>query len=149
MAVNPNTDFSSGAVLTAAQQNRFPRGVVAETSRTTTYATTSTYGDVLTCSSFTAVANRLYQVTFTCMNAAVAAVGSRAAVQLLEDANIVTIGYQATASFGTVLQVTGLFTATGSTVVKAQIKHDNGSTSDFYADSLSRMRLWVEDLGPI
>lgn len=148
MAVNPNTDFSSGSVLTAAQQNRFPRGVVAENSRATTYATTGTYVDVLTCSSFTAVANRLYQVTFTCMNAAVAAVGSRAAVKLLEDANTVTIGYQSTAALGVVLQMTGLFTATGSTVVKAQIKHDVGSSSDFYADASSPMRLWVEDLGP-
>ena len=27
MAINPNTDFTTGAILTAAQQNRFPRGI--------------------------------------------------------------------------------------------------------------------------
>ena len=36
MAINPNTDFTAGAVLTAAQQNRFPRGVVALTFDTAT-----------------------------------------------------------------------------------------------------------------
>ena len=39
MAINPNTDFSSGAVLTAAQQNRFPRGVMAYAQTTTSDAT--------------------------------------------------------------------------------------------------------------
>jgi len=36
MAINPNTDFSVSDVLTAAQQNRFPRGVVAYTTVTAT-----------------------------------------------------------------------------------------------------------------
>jgi hypothetical protein len=29
MAINPNTDFTTGQVLTSAEQNRFPRGVMA------------------------------------------------------------------------------------------------------------------------
>lgn len=35
MAITPNTTFVSGAVLTAAQQNAFPRGIVALTSNAT------------------------------------------------------------------------------------------------------------------
>ena len=148
MAVNPNTDFSAGNVLTAAQQNRFPRGVVAENSTTTTYTTTNSYVDVLACSSFTAVTNRLYQVTFTSSSAGYATAGSRIAVKLLRNSSIITIGYQGTNATGVVLEVTGLFVATGATVVKAQAKYDIGSSSDLYADVNSPMRLWVEDLGP-
>jgi hypothetical protein len=65
MAINPNTDFSSGAVLTAAQQNRFPRGVMALATSTTsmniTTSPTTATGMTVT---FTAVANRYYRVTY-------------------------------------------------------------------------------------
>jgi hypothetical protein len=64
MAINPNTDFSSGAVLTAAQQNRFPRGVMAFNSATTTDASITAEEVQITGSSFTAVANRYYKVTY-------------------------------------------------------------------------------------
>jgi hypothetical protein len=64
MAINPNTDFSSGAVLTAAQQNRFPRGVMAYTAITTSDATVTAEEVQITGSSFTAVANRYYRITY-------------------------------------------------------------------------------------
>ena len=65
MAINPNTDFSAGAVLTAAQQNRFPRGVVAFSSSQTSSAAIGTTETVtLTASTFTAVANRYYKITY-------------------------------------------------------------------------------------
>jgi hypothetical protein len=64
MAVNPNTDFSSSAVLTAAQQNRFPRGVMAyaETTSLGSYGTAEAV--TITATSFTAVANRYYRFTY-------------------------------------------------------------------------------------
>ena len=61
---NPNTDFSSGAVLTAAQQNRFPRGVMALNSATTTDTTITAEEVQITSSSFTAVAGRNYRITY-------------------------------------------------------------------------------------
>lgn len=64
MAINPNTDFSSGAVLTAAQQNRFPRGVMSYTQNVTTNATVTTEATQITATVFTAVANRYYKVTY-------------------------------------------------------------------------------------
>lgn len=65
MTINPNTDFSTGAVLTADQQNRFPRGVVAYTASTTSpSAVGTTEAVILTGGSFTAVANRYYRVTY-------------------------------------------------------------------------------------
>ena len=65
MAINPNTDFTSGAVLTADQQNRFPRGVMAIATSTTSY--TLTTSEVIATGmtvTFTAVANRYYKLTY-------------------------------------------------------------------------------------
>ena len=64
MAINPNTDFTAGQVLTAAQQNRFPRGIVALTTSQTNSATITAEAVTLTSSSFTAVANRYYRITY-------------------------------------------------------------------------------------
>lgn len=64
MAINPNTDFSSGAVLTAAQQNRFPRGVMSYVQNTTTNSSVTTEATQITASTFTAVANRYYKITY-------------------------------------------------------------------------------------
>jgi hypothetical protein len=63
MAISPNTDFSAGAVLTSAQQNRFPRGVMAFTTATAS-DTTITSEEVQLGLSFTAVANRYYKITY-------------------------------------------------------------------------------------
>jgi len=65
MAYNPNTDFSSGAVLTAAQQNRFPRGVMASATSSTSYTLTTTETIATGMSvSFTAVSTRAYKITY-------------------------------------------------------------------------------------
>jgi len=64
MAINPNTDFTAGAILTAEQQNRFPRGIMAY-NQVTVNKTGVTVEEVrITGSSFTAVANRYYKVTY-------------------------------------------------------------------------------------
>ena len=64
MAINPNTDFSAGAVLTASQQNRFPRGIVSYTTATATDATITAEEIQITGNSFTAVANRYYRLMY-------------------------------------------------------------------------------------
>ena len=65
MAISPNVDFVAGAILTATQQNQFPRGVMATASSSTTYvltlATAVATGMTVT---FTAVANRNYRITY-------------------------------------------------------------------------------------
>ena len=67
MAINPNTDFSSGAVLTAAQQNRFPRGVMGSVYRTAGNVTMSTSAADVTgmAVTFTAEASRTYKASWT------------------------------------------------------------------------------------
>ena len=59
-----NTDFTSGQILTAAQQNNFPRGLVSVTSNTTSSGTVSVETLTATSPSFTAVANRYYRITY-------------------------------------------------------------------------------------
>lgn len=63
MAINPNVDFVAGAILTAAQQNRFPRGVMQLKKETSNF-TFSTGAVSITAASFTAVANRYYRLTY-------------------------------------------------------------------------------------
>jgi hypothetical protein len=65
MAVTPNTTFVSGAILTAAQQNAFPRGLMTDiVTSTTSYNLTTSLVTQLTTASFTAVTGRLYRITY-------------------------------------------------------------------------------------
>ena len=64
MAIAPNTTFVSGAILTAAQQNAFPFGICALTTNTTTDSTITSEEVQITGSSFTAIANRYYKITY-------------------------------------------------------------------------------------
>ena len=61
---NPNTNFSAGAVYTAAQANRFPRGVMAYNTATATDASVTAEEVQIIGSSFTAVASRNYRITY-------------------------------------------------------------------------------------
>lgn len=61
MPITPNTLFTTGAVLTSAQQNNFPRGVMALTTTTDNTLTGTTLTGLTT--TFTAVANRNYRIS--------------------------------------------------------------------------------------
>lgn len=64
MAINPNTTFSAGAVYTADQANRFPRGIMAFAKNTTGNASIVAEVAEVTTASFIAVANRYYKITY-------------------------------------------------------------------------------------
>jgi hypothetical protein len=61
MAITPNTTFVSGAILTAAQQNNFPRGVVALTSNATQTITAGVLVGLNT--TYTFEAGRTYKIS--------------------------------------------------------------------------------------
>ena len=64
MAISPNTTFVSGAILTAAQMNALPFGVVAF-AKVTANDTSITAEEIqITSTSFTAIANRYYRITY-------------------------------------------------------------------------------------
>jgi hypothetical protein len=62
MAIAPNTTFSSGAILTAAQMNALPFGIVAYSQSIVNE--TFTVEEVTLSVTFTAIANRYYEITY-------------------------------------------------------------------------------------
>ena len=64
MAVSPNTDFTSGDVLTAAQMNKFPRGLMTDVVTSSTTDTSVTAEEVMLTVTWTAVANRNYRIVY-------------------------------------------------------------------------------------
>ncbi len=63
MAISPNTTFTT-AVLTSTQMNALPFGICALTTNTTTDSTITSEEVQITGSSFTAIANRYYKITY-------------------------------------------------------------------------------------
>jgi len=64
VAITPNTTFTAGSVLTAAQMNRLPWGIVALAERTSTVTVNTGTSDITGCSvTFTASATRYYRIT--------------------------------------------------------------------------------------
>ena len=61
---NPNVDFTTGQTLLASEQNRFPRGVMSFNTVVVSDTTVTAEEVQITGSSFTAVANRYYRVTY-------------------------------------------------------------------------------------
>jgi len=155
MAINPNTDFSAGAVLTAEQMNRLPRGVMSYTSTTTSDATITAEEIQITGGSFTAVANRYYRITYYEPQLAVPATAGA----------YITIRLRLTNLSGTVYQ-TGVFqtgpanvvnsTSTihsvntfsaGSVTLVASLQCNTG-TGSATRSSTQPAFLLVEDIGP-
>jgi hypothetical protein len=155
MAINPNTDFTTGQVLTAAQQNRFPRGIVALGTVTSAGAITTTESIQITAPAFTAVANRYYKITYiepqvqlgastpgyysfrirlTNLAGAVQALCEPEPVPTPSDGQIVIMQYVTTFAAGSTVLV-----ATAAT---------NTSAASAYGAATVRRQLIVEDIGP-
>lgn len=149
MAVNPNTDFVAGAILTASQQNRFARGVMGYVINTTTNPTvTTTAADVTGMSvTWTAVANRLYRVTFEGMISN--SVNSQNQYYFTNAANTqLDQTYQENlANEFQCLNFQYLFVGSaGSTTIKLRANSQVG-TLTFYGTGNRSMSIVVEDLG--
>ena len=159
MAVSPNVDFVSGAIYTASQANKFPRGIVGIANMSANY-TLSTTNTALTTVTFTAVANRYYKVTYFEPEAQTSTVSaSTTTVQIRTNA---TVGAGTELSSGiittsaavkvqgaiTVSYVTDTFTA-GSQTVNAAARTSSVTGAPLLVRSAtSRAFLLVEDLGP-
>jgi hypothetical protein len=151
MAISPNTDFSAGAVLTSAQQNRFPRGVMAFNTATASDTTITSEEVQITGSSFTAVANRYYKITYfepgmsagssTAGNARIRLTNLAGAVQQLQGFAILSTG-------GGFVHMTAVTTLTaGTTNFVATLSSDSGTITA--SRSATRYAvLLVEDIGP-
>lgn len=151
MAINPNTDFTAGAILTAAQQNRFPRGVMAVGNKTSVQNGITTATEIVNSGSFTAVANRYYRITFTAYNNYKTTTGdvqfriqktSTAGTQIAST-NRTAVG--ATQFGATVVAVTTL-TAGAQTVI-GSITSSTGSVAS-EPSATAPAQIIVEDIGP-
>lgn len=63
MAINPNTTFTAGAILTAAQMNRLPYGVMAYAETSTAQGSITSTTDLTSLTAtWTAIAGRTYLI---------------------------------------------------------------------------------------
>lgn len=146
MAVFPNVDFSSGAVLLASQQNRFPRGVVGYGQHVTNTAFT-TETTTATTNIFTAVANRYYRITYFEPSLTNTAIGT-STMKIKNGATIIQQGIvpniaAATAYIGSISVVT-TFTAGSVTITGTMTSSATGSAQ---ASATQPAYILVEDIG--
>ena len=153
MAVNPNTDFTTGQVLTADAANRWPRGIMAYVQNTTGSAVTGTETVMLTLASFTAVANRYYRVTYfePALLTTVAGAGTTMRVRLTNLAGALQQTADASSSGGSgavnsqTLSFVKTFTA-GSIVLVGTLSGSVGNQAFRGASQFAYLS--VEDIGP-
>lgn len=147
MAINPNTDFTAGAVLLASQQNRFPRGVVSYVEHTANVGFT-TETTILTATSFTAVASRYYRITFFEPSLANTAIGT-STLKIKQGATILQQGIvanvAATTGYAGSISTIETFTA-GSVAITATAQ--SSATGSAQASATSPGYLLIEDIGP-
>ena len=151
MAISPNTTFTAGAVLTSAQANNFPRGVMAFTTATATDSTITSEEVQIIGGSFTAVANRYYKITYfepgmsagssTSGNARIRLTDISGAIQQLQGFAVLSTG-------GGSVHMSAVTTLPAvSTNFVATLSSDSGTITA--SRSASRYAfLLVEDIGP-
>jgi hypothetical protein len=153
MAISPNVDFVSGAILTASQQNAFGRGIVALGTKTATDATVTTEEIQITSSSFTAIANRYYKITYTETEMTASAAGymqmsirkTNLAGTGLGNAYVGMFGNTTQIQSGTLTIITTL--TAGAQVVVGTLTCSAG-TGKASAAATQPSYIIVEDLGP-
>lgn len=158
MAINPNTDFTVGAVLTAAQQNRFPRGIMNYAVSVVNYLPTLTTAIATGMSvTFTAVANRNYKITYfepQIVTPAISGgfifcsirVGNAAGLQLQGSFSQQNSAVQYTQHNHTVAIAT--FAAGSQTIVGCQVTNNLTGPPTATRTSIAPAYLMVEDIGP-
>ena len=150
MAIAPNTTFVSGAVLTAAQQNAFPRGIVAYAESTANTAIFTTVITTLTSTAFTAVASRYYRVTyFDPIIAYVSGTVNFIAGQIKNGATVLQIGTAQISGqrSSMMVQYVGTFGA-GSVTLTSTIEASGGGSAIGSRSATGPAFIMVEDLGP-
>jgi hypothetical protein len=152
---NPNTDFTAGAILTAAQQNRFPRGFLGSATLATTQSVGTAEVDLTGMSvTFTAVAGRIYKFTGTVNITSSGGSGTNKVFLNDGSTNIketnVTCGAGLFAINSFTWYVSGI--TAGSKTYKLRAVTDNNSPQPQYFGTSTNARVAaqfaVEDVGP-
>ena len=155
MAISPNVDFTSGQVLTATQQNQFPRGIVSLATVTSATGINTTEAVQITAPAFTAVANRYYRVTYYEPQIQVGAAtptyyGFRVRLTNLAGAvqGIVEPESMANPSDGQIMTLSFVTTFSAGSTVLVATAVTGSSTASCYGAATTRRQLIVEDIGP-
>lgn len=151
MTVSPNTAFTAGAVLTAAQQNRFPRGLMTEVVTSSTTDTSVTAEEEELSVTFTAEANRLYRVVYiepalsgTSVTSATFRLRQTSVTGTVLNSTVVAISNTALTFSGFVESVATI--GAGSQTIKATLQFSAGTGTATRSATRLAM-LYVEDLG--
>lgn len=148
MAINPNTQFSSGAVYTADQANRFPRGVMAYAQVTTSDTTITGEETQITATAFLPVLNRYYRVTYyepDLYNATTYMYG-----KIKNGATVLNTAYHTVGAGNERQLVTiwvGTFASAVSTTLTATLQSASGTGQAVRSANVFAFLL-VEDIGP-
>lgn len=147
MAITPNNAFVAGQVLTAQEQNNFPRGVVALTSNTTTTITSNILVGLNT--TYTFEAGRTYKIS-TAGQWTIVTSGS-IILEILVDGTVVQRYFDSRfAAFGAnFLNANGFWVgsvAAGSKQVQVKITVVSGTAGNS-ATATSPNQLVIEDIG--
>jgi hypothetical protein len=154
MAISPNVDFVAGAILTATQQNQFPRGIMAFRNRTSNTGALATETVTISSISFTAVANRYYKITYFEPQGIGAGTLTFADMVIRQGTTIAgtglalsTLAPTATIREGNTVEYIGTFTA-GAVNIVATVGPNGGGTINCSAGATFPAFLLVEDIGP-
>jgi hypothetical protein len=151
MAINPNTDFTAGQVLTAEQQNRFPRGIMA-LSLITTNAIIGNAESTFTSVTFTAAADRYYKISWFSgqIDNTSSSVNNFYFRQTTATGTIIQQGLQfLTAGEGHIFELSSINTfSAGSQSIFARFSQNAGSNTTMNSSATRPSYLMVEDIGP-
>jgi homogentisate 1,2-dioxygenase len=152
MAIAPNTTFVSGAILTAAQQNAFAFGTMAYSSNNSSNVLgITTITTTFTMSSFTAIANRNYKITYFEPVMFCSSGSGEGTLTIKNGATtlattILTLNVNNSA--GAVLQTITTFTA-GATTLTTALTYTTGTGTMTAGRNATRVAFaLVEDIGP-
>ena len=159
-----NTTFTSGQILTATMQNNLEWGVPDATSggtsskcyvkRTANYTLTSSEALVtgMTCT-FTAVANRLYRVSFhgyVLKNTGTSQVYANIKQTVGASVSYISTGVMTMASgeYAT-FDISGMLVglAAGATTIEITAQYDPTAGGTFTASATNPSWMWIEDIG--
>ena len=156
MAISPNTNFTAGQVLTSDQANRFPRGIMAQATDNANFVLAGGVENIsITASTFTAVANRYYRITYF-----------EPSLPLVQNGNTVTMRVRLTNVTGTVIgstvstnadtnagtfeptQLTCISTFSAGSVVLVGTLTSPGAVVTAARAATSQALILIEDIGP-
>jgi hypothetical protein len=151
MAIAPNTNFTVGAVFTAAQANAFPRGIMAFNTASATDSSVTSEEVQISSVTFTAETGRLYKISYyepgfgsssaAAMTMRIRITNISGAIQ--QQGIVYNTGAQQQNGF--ITNIIGF--TTGSTTLVATLQNSTG-TGTANRSGTAQAILMVEDIGP-